>query len=139
MAKRRRAATRTRTITRTVRAPAPIIRVSAPRAATKKRHHRRRHSGGGSFQHTMVGGAIGGAAYGFIESHYGDKIPTLPFIGRSGTIAIACYVAARKGVGGSIVRDVGLAAAVIAGYQLGSTGHISGDIPSQVRGIAAQV
>jgi len=81
--------------------------------------------------------AIGGAVYGWLEKSF-PHIPTVPMIGRAGTVAIAGYFAQRNGFGGQVVRDVTSAAAVIAGYQLGSTGHISG-IPSQVRGVAAQV
>jgi hypothetical protein len=87
----------------------------------------------------MLSLAIGGAIYGFIEKSF-PGLPTVPLVGRAGTVAIAAYfIGKRGGMGGGIVQDVGKAAAVIAGYQLGSTGKISGNIPSQVHGIAAQV
>jgi hypothetical protein len=87
--------------------------------------------------------ALGGAAYGFIEKSFGASIPTIPILGRAGTIAIGMHFL-NKGRGSGLIRDIGIAAAVIAGYQLGSTGKIagddvSGDIASQVSGIAAQV
>lgn len=77
---------------------------------------------------SMVGAGIGGAIYGFIEKQWGAKIPTVPIIGRAGTVAMFCYFARKQGFARSpIVNDIGIAAAVIAGYQLGSTGKISGD------------
>lgn len=77
----------------------------------------------------MIGAGIGGALYGFIEKQWGAKIPTIPLVGRAGTVAIACHFAQKQGgmFSGKLVRDLGMASAVIAGYQLGSTGKISGD------------
>jgi hypothetical protein len=136
MAKRRKTST---AIVRTipVRAPTPIIRVTAPRTQHKK-HRRRHHSanGGGLNQASMQSHAIGGFLYGVIEKNFGAQLPTLPLVGRAGSIAIAAYVFG-KGRGG-IIADVGRAAAVIAGYQFGTTGKISGIAP-QISGIAAQV
>lgn len=94
----------------------------------------------------MIGLAIGGAVYGFLEKSF-PTFPTIPMLGRAGTIAVAAhFIGKRSGFGGQaggIVQDVGLAAAVIAGYELGRDGKISGDldgeIPAQVRGLASQV
>jgi hypothetical protein len=72
----------------------------------------------------MMGTALGGYLYGFIEKEWGEKIPRLPLVGRSGAIAVACYFLAPKH---AIVRDVGIAAAAIAGYTFGKTGTVSGD------------
>lgn len=125
------------------RSAAPIVKVSVPRAIAaphhkKKGHHRRRsHGDGGSLtQEGLQRHAIGGVAYGFIEKNFGAQIPTLPLVGRAGAIAIGCLIFG-KGRGG-IIADVGKAAAVIAGYQFGTTGKVSGIVP-QVSGIAAQV
>jgi len=71
----------------------------------------------------MVGTAIGGFAYGFIEKQWGAQVPSLPVIGKSGTIALACYFLAPKH---PIIQDVGIAAAAIAGYSFGKTGVVSG-------------
>lgn len=87
----------------------------------------------------MLGAAIGGAALGFIEKQF-PTIPTIPLLGKAGTIAVIAYFARNMGGGlGGIMRDAALAGAAIAGYELGKDGKISGDIPSQVRGIASQV
>jgi hypothetical protein len=83
--------------------------------------------------------ALGGAAFGFIEKSF-PNLPTLPLVGRAGTIAIAAYfLSKRGGMGGGIVRDIANAGAAIAGYQLGKTGTISGDVMGDVDGLAAEV
>src|SRR6266849_1422355 len=125
------------------RTVAPIIRVSAPRAAPHKKHHRHHAKGGGSLtKERLFSLALGGAAYGFIEKSFGAQLPTLPIVGRAGTITIGAYMFA-KGRGGGIVADIARAGAVISGYQIGSTGKISGDMDGpvvpQISGIAAQV
>src|SRR6185369_8673877 len=76
----------------------PIIRVSAPRAAPKKKHHRRKGGdGGGLNQQRLISLALGGAVFGFIEKSFGAQLPTLPVIGRAGTITLAaCYRATRS-------------------------------------------
>ena len=91
----------------------------------------------------MIGAAIGGGALGFIEKTF-PAIPTVPLLGKAGTIALVGYLCRNMGgVIGSVARDVALAGAAIAGYELGKEGKISGDImgdiPSQVRGVASQV
>lgn len=55
-----------------------------------------------------------------------DKLPAVPFIGRIGTLAILAHFWARNG-GGQLATDISLAAASIAGYQLGSQGAIDGE------------
>jgi len=139
---------RTRTSTQIIRVPAarttaPIIRVSAPRPVHHKKH-RRRHGGGGTgslTQSRMFEIALGGAAYGFLEKSFGSTLPTLPVIGRAGTLAIVAYYFGKSK--GGIMRDVAISAAVIAGYQIGTTGKISGDVEGeiapQIAGVAAQV
>lgn len=131
--KRRRTATRSTSVTRIVKAPAPIIRVSAPRASKPaRRRSRRSRSGGG----TSVGGiisnesiqmAIGGALYGYaVKSGLVAKLPAIPVLGRTGTAAILLDYWSRHG-GGQIAHRAARAAAAIAGYQLGHEGQISGD------------
>lgn len=154
MAKRRRSTSTAivRAIPFPQRAPAPVIRIAAPRAIAgpkkTKRHHRRSSVGGSSLSgKTLIGVGIGGAVLGFLEKTF-PTMPTVPLIGRAGTIAIAAYFLNKNGgMGhGGLVRDVALSGAAIAGYQLGKQGSISGDVEgdvdgddSDVRGIAAQV
>lgn len=136
MAKRRKTTVRTVAI-QPYRPQAPIIRVQAPRASPKKHRHHRRRSGSTLSQSTIQSNAIGGFLYGVIEKNFGAQLPTLPLIGRAGSIALAAYFFG--GNRGGIIADVGKAAAVIAGYQFGTTGKVSGLIPPQVQGLAAQV
>lgn len=84
--------------------------------------------------------------FGFVTKSF-PQLPTLPIIGRAGTIALAAHYAGKHMGGsiGSLLRDLSLAAAAIAGNELGATGKVSGDddgvygdIPSQVRGVASQ-
>lgn len=92
----------------------------------------------------MFSAAIGGAALGFIDKSL-PQLPTIPMLGRAGTIALGAYFFSRGKSGSGLIRDIALAASAVAGYQLGNQGHVSGDIPNQVRGdddvsgIAAQV
>jgi hypothetical protein len=121
----------------------PIV-IRAPRAATKKKtHHRKSHGGGALTQQRLISLALGGAAFGFIEKSFGAQIPTLPVVGRAGTITLAAYYFS-KGKAGGILRDVAMAGAVLAGYQIGTTGKIAGEevlgsVVPQISGIAAQV
>jgi hypothetical protein len=147
MAKRRKSSgTKTITVRERV-TPAPI-KISVPRAAPikKRRAGRRRHHSSGGIMSGGTGGSmspkrsiglgVGGFLYGYIEKTFGTQIPTVPLIGKSGTIALACYFLGGKSPG--LIADVGNAASVIAGYSFGSTGRVSGLAP-QVSGIAAQV
>lgn len=74
-------------------------------------------------KNALIGSAIGGFAYGFVEKQWGAQIPSLPLIGKSGAIALACHFLAPRH---PIIRDVGVAAAAIAGYSFGKTGVVSG-------------
>lgn len=115
-----------------VRAPAPIVRVSAPRAPAKRRRSspRRRSSGGlgGIVSNETVQMAIGGALYGYaVKSGIVAKLPAIPVLGRTGTAAILLDYFSRHG-GGQLAGRAARAAAAIAGYQLGSNGKIEGDL-----------
>jgi hypothetical protein len=115
------------------RAPAAIV-VSAPRrrarAAPRRRARRRRSSGGvggGIVGGNLIPMALGGALYGFaVKSGYVDKLPAVPMLGRTGTAALLLNYWGRHG-GGQLVKSAGVAAAVLAGYQLGHEGKITGD------------
>lgn len=134
MAKRKRRTATRAPQTKIIRAAAPIIRVSAPRAPARRRTHRRRksHSGGGGMgigsiiSSDSVQMAIGGALYGFaVKQGLVDKLPAIPVLGRTGTAAILLDYWARHG-GGQLAHRAARAAAAIAGYQLGHEGKISG-------------
>jgi len=76
----------------------------------------------------MLGAGLGGAILGFVETKF-PTLPTVPLLGRSGTVALAAYLLNKQGMGGGggIMRDVALAGAVVAGYELGKEGKIAGE------------
>lgn len=109
----------------------------AQTSAFGKPAKRRRRGGGGGFGKSskskhLMGVALGGFAYGIIEKSF-PSLPTLPVVGKSGTVALAVYF-----FGGSneLINDIGIAAAAIAGYSLGKTGTVSGW--DDEHGLAAQ-
>jgi len=137
MAKRRRShhkksSSSRRSAPYVVRAPAPIVVRTTSSAPVK--HRRRRHSSGGS-----VGGfggglaskenialGMGALALGFIDKNQ-DKfhIPTVPLIGRKGSIAVISHFAGRH-LHMPILNKISKAAIVLALYELGHDGKISG-------------
>lgn len=89
-----------------------------------------------------MGVVIGGAILGWVEKNYGAKLPSVPVLGVKGTIAIGAYFAHKNGMAREITRDVCIAAASTAGYQLGLQGKVSGEVDGDdyVSGaVAAQV
>jgi hypothetical protein len=136
MAKKKKAATRRSGGVVVVQQPSPVRRRrSASVVAAPARSIRRRVSGalGGthSIKKRITGSAMGGFGVGFIEKTFGDKIPTLPYVGRKGAIALAVYFMEPKS---EILRDVGIAAGALAGYELAKDGSISGDDDYDVDG-----
>lgn len=128
MAKTKRRSSTTRT--QIIRTPAPIVRVTAPRAAPVKRRRwfrqRAAQVGGIASQHN-IDMALAGAAVGFaVKEGWIDKLPAIPVVGRIGAAAIALDYFSRHG-GGPFARRGALACAVLAGYQLGNEGTIHGD------------
>jgi hypothetical protein len=70
----------------------------------------------------MTSLALGGAAVGLVEKYF-PSLPTLPFVGRKGAIALAVYVAQPKA---KMLQDLGKAAAVLSGYQLAKEQVVTG-------------
>lgn len=77
-----------------------------------------------NLKNTMIGLGAGGAIIGWLERHYGENIPELPMIGRKGAIALAVYFLKPRN---QWLQDAGKAAAAISGYELGSTGKVTGE------------
>lgn len=114
--------------------PRPIV-VAAPRPVARKSRSRKRSGGGGvggllsTSSGSLVAIGVAATVIGWAES--GDdpimaKLPEIPLIGRKGALAIAAYYFSKHG-GGAIARDVAIAAAALAGYELGKEGEITGN------------
>lgn len=79
----------------------------------------------------IVGHMVGGAAFGFaVKQGWVDRLPAVPVIGRTGLAAILLNEAAKRGMFSQVTRPASVAAACLAGYQLGSEGSIHGEDPS---------
>jgi hypothetical protein len=108
------------------RASAPII-VRVPSGTTKhkgKKHHR---GNGKSSEKILMGLAVGGFAMGFLDKPGGPgaNIPTIPILGKAGTIALAAHFFGKGRAG--LVTDIRNAAAVVAAYEFGLKGSVSGE------------
>lgn len=97
----------------TVRVPGPV-----------RRARRRRGGAGGGELNTnqLMGYAIGGLAVGWLDKQSG--IPTIPILGRKGTIALGAYFLRRSS---SVARDICKAAVVLSAYEFGREGRVSGE------------
>lgn len=129
MAARRRTASVSRSgglVLVTPPSPAPVARRSSGGRRRRRAGKRRSSSAaanGGNIQKTLTGVAIGGLAYGLLVKNF-PQLPRLPGIGRSGTVALAvAFLKPRN----EILRNIGVAAAAIAGYSFGESGTVSGD------------
>jgi hypothetical protein len=134
MAKARKRKAATKTTVSVQRAPArrapsraaggPVVVVREGVKSAARRYTRRdTGAGGAGLQKQMLGMGIGGFGVGFVEKTFGPKIPTIPMIGRKGSIAAIIYFMKPKE---PILRNIGIAAAAIAGYEFGKTGAVSG-------------
>jgi hypothetical protein len=113
-------------------APAPVRRRSRGGRSIAKRSRRKGRVGKYfaskyNLQNSMMTLAAGGAIIGFVEKHFGANIPELPLVGRKGAIALAVLLLKPKN---AWLQDAGKAAAAISGYELGSTGKVTGDVAS---------
>ena len=95
-----------------------------------KKHHRRgggRGLAGGIFSRHNITTVGAGFAVGMLEKMtFVQNLPSLPIVGKTGTIAIAAYLMSNGGRNG-MAADIATSAAAIAGYMLGNQGSIVGD------------
>lgn len=108
----------------------PIV-IQQPRAAPVAKRGGRRKGGGGGLSLSGDGGILGmgltAAVIGMAEkAGLLANLPTVPIVGRKGALAIGMWYWSKHG-GGSLARDAAIAAAVLAGHELGTTGSISGE------------
>lgn len=111
--------------------PKPIVIRTTKVVKAKKHHHRRGGGGGGLALGNLMSkqrmGIVAGAlAVGFLEKQgFMSNLPSLPFIGRTGTIGLGAYLLSNGGKN-KLADEICTAALVIAAHELGSTGTIVG-------------
>lgn len=107
--------------------PTQEIIVRAPRAAAKPKHKGKgRGKGRQSSEKVLMGLCVGGLALGYFDkSGTTFPIPTIPVLGKAGTIAVIAHFFGKGKQG--MVTDIRNAAAVVASYEFGKDGKVSGD------------
>jgi len=109
------------------RAARPIIvretrTIQAHKKKGKGGHHRR----GQSTEKVLMGLIVGGFAIGYLDKPgaLGMNIPVIPVLGKAGTIAVAAHFFGKGKPG--LATDIRNAAAVVASYEFGFKGSVSG-------------
>ena len=100
---------------------------SMARRSRGRRGGRRRGGGGfgGSAGGDIAKNVIAGMGFGLFDKLATDwGLPTIPFLGRKGTVAAAAYFLRRQH---PLIGDIARAGMIIGGYELMTQGHISGD------------
>lgn len=120
----KRTAARSTNITRIIRAPAPIVRVSAPRSAPKKHKGGHRRGGKGGGKAGLMACAVAGFALGYLDKN-STTFPTVPMLGRAGTLAVVCHYW-KSNIMGFSTADLAKGFAAIAAYEYSTKGTISG-------------
>jgi|SRR5579872_233652 len=111
-------------------APKPIV-IRTTKVVKHKKHHRRHHGSGfglgGLMNKQRIGIVAGALAFGFLEKQaLFQQLPSLPLIGKAGTVGLAAYLLSNGGKN-ALANDIATAAFVIAAHEFGSTGTIVGD------------
>lgn len=131
MAKRRKfTKSSSRAITVRASAPKPIvIRQSAPMA--RRSTHRRRSSGGGAggaaralLSSERTGAMIGAALLGLLDKQ-GTALPTIPVLGRAGTVGVVLWYLGKSNHSPQLAHAA-TGALSIAAYELTKQGKIDG-------------
>ena len=105
----------------------PIVVRTTKIVKAKVKHHTRRGGGlGGLFSRQRIETIGAGFAIGALEKMaFVQSLPSLPLIGKTGTLGLGAYLIGGGKAG--ILDDVAMAAFTVAGYMMGSTGSIVGD------------
>jgi len=82
--------------------------------------------GGGFLNQERIGAMVGGFLLGMIDKQ-GTAVPTIPMLGRAGTVGVALYFAGKQFKMPILVHS-STAALAVATYQIGREGKIAGDI-----------
>jgi hypothetical protein len=107
--------------------PKPIVIRQTKLVKPKhRRHHGGGHGSGTLMNKTRMGVVAGAFAVGILEKQgIMSSLPTLPFVGRTGTIGIGAYLLSNGGRN-KLADEICTAALVIAAHELASTGTIVG-------------
>jgi hypothetical protein len=111
-----------------VRAVSPVI-VRVPSAPAKRSKGRRiGHAIGAaaSEEKHRIAAVLTGAILGWLDAQ-GTKIPTVPMLGRAGTVGVVAYLIHRQSKGNRMLSHIATGALTIAAYELANKGTISGD------------
>jgi hypothetical protein len=125
-------------VNETIRVPAAkpqaiVIRQSAAPTKKPKGGHRRSSStSGGNFMSVVGEPALAGAILGYLNKNM-TTFPTIPQLGRAGTLALAAWFFRGKH---KMLRNLAPGFAAIALYEWMYEGKIQGDV---VGGVASQV
>ena len=126
----KRAKHRSSALVRRASSPKPIvIRTTKVVKAKHHKRHGRRHGGGVSslFSKDRMMTVGAGFAVGALEKMtFVQNLPSLPFLGKTGTLGVAALLFSDGGRN-KTADDIATAALTIAGYMMGSTGSIVGD------------
>lgn len=130
MAKKKKTATKAITVHETIRMPSPkpqtiVVRQAASATHTKPKGGHRRSSGGGggdNFMGVVGEPALAGLVLGYINKNQ-TSVPTLPGLGRAGTLALACWFFRKQH---PILRKLAPGFAAIAAYEWQYEGKVAG-------------
>jgi hypothetical protein len=101
--------------------PIIIREVKAPKHTKGRRHH----GGKGSSEKHRVGAILGAAVLGLIDKSQTINLPTIPFLGKAGTAALAAW-GVGKYMHSQWADQAATGMACIAAYELAKEGHIDG-------------
>lgn len=133
MAKRKKTASKSKSITVRAAAAKPII-IRQNSVPAKRSSGRRRRSGGGGMlgsaksalmSNERLGALLGGYLLGVLDAK-GTKLPTVPVLGRAGTCGVGLYYLG-KHMHSPLVSHASTGFLAIAAYEMGKSGTISGD------------
>ena len=104
-----------------IRTPTPVVKHHKKGRGKKSGH------GGGLMNKQRMGIVAGAFVVGFLEKQgIMSSLPSLPLIGRTGTIGLGAYLLSDNGRN-KLADEICTAALVLAAHELSSTGAIIGD------------
>jgi hypothetical protein len=111
-------------------APRPIV-IKTPSFPKKLKHAARRVGGAVAEEKHRIGAIGAGFILGLVDKS-GIDLPTIPMLGKAGTLGAFCWAAGKWGKS-RMASHAATGLLAIAAYELGKEGHISG--PEYVSGM----